>query len=67
MKKTFIIMALIAGAFEIQAQQSQTNYQSSAGMERTTAFQLSLTPDIAIYPRTTEVDGVSIGIWSENP
>jgi hypothetical protein len=69
MKKTFIIMALIAGAFEIQAQQyqSQTNYQAGADMGHTTAFQLSLTPDVAIYPRTTEVDGVSIGIWSENP
>ncbi len=31
------------------------------------AFQLSLTPDVAIHSRTTTIRGVSIGIWSENP
>jgi hypothetical protein len=68
MKKTFIIVALIAGAFEIQAQQyqSQTNYQTSAVMERTTPFQLSLTPDVALFPRSTGVRGVSLSIWGEN-
>lgn len=30
-------------------------------------FQLSLTPDVAIHPRTTTIRGVSIGIWGENP
>ncbi|MCS7337066.1 MAG: hypothetical protein NZ739_02340 [Verrucomicrobiae bacterium] len=30
-------------------------------------FQLSLTPDIAIHPRTTTIRGVSLGIWGENP
>lgn len=30
-------------------------------------FQLSLTPDVAIHPRTTTIRGVSLGIWSENP
>lgn len=39
----------------------------SAYAQDTTPIQLSLTPDIALYPRSTEVDGLSIGIWSENP
>jgi len=30
-------------------------------------FQASLTPDIAIYPRTTEIDGFAINVWGENP
>lgn len=31
------------------------------------AFQLSLTPDIALKSRDTLIRGVSLGIWSENP
>jgi len=30
-------------------------------------FQLSLIPDIAIQDRDTEIKGVSIGLWNENP
>jgi hypothetical protein len=30
-------------------------------------FQASLTPNIAIYSRTTEIDGLSLNIWGENP
>jgi hypothetical protein len=30
-------------------------------------FQLSLVPDIAIQDRETEIKGVSIGVWNENP
>src|ERR1700748_554085 len=30
-------------------------------------IQLSLTPDIALQPRTTEIDGLSLNIWGENP
>ncbi|HEU5396738.1 MAG TPA: hypothetical protein VFV81_06200 [Verrucomicrobiae bacterium] len=33
----------------------------------TAPLQLSLTPAIALEPRTTVIDGLSIGIWSENP
>lgn len=53
MKKIFIIAALVAGAVGVRADES--------------AFQASLTPDIAIDPRTTEIDGVSLNIWGENP
>jgi len=30
-------------------------------------FQASLTPDVAIYPKTTEIHGLSLSIWGENP
>ena len=30
-------------------------------------IQLSLTPDIAIYPKTTTIRGFSLDIWGENP
>lgn len=31
------------------------------------AFQASLTPDIAIHPSTTQINGVSLDVWGENP
>lgn len=30
-------------------------------------IQLSLTPDIAVYDRDTEIRGLSLNIWGENP
>ena len=51
MKK--LMVAVIAGAIAAGAM--------GAG------FQLSLTPDIAIQSRDTEINGVSIGVWNENP
>ncbi len=30
-------------------------------------IQLSLVPDIAIFPRTETIQGFSLGVWSENP
>lgn len=53
MKK--IIIAVLAAATAFGA------YAEKAG------FQLSLVPDIAIQDRTTEINGVSIGVWNENP
>jgi len=32
-----------------------------------TPIQLSLTPDIALYPKTDTVQGLSLNIWGENP
>jgi hypothetical protein len=58
MKKSIILSTiplLFLGAAMAHAQSSQT------------AFQLSLTPDTALYPRTTRVEGFSLGLWSENP
>lgn len=30
-------------------------------------FQASLTPDIAVQSKTTEIDGICLSIWGENP
>ena len=52
--KTFLTIALLViGAASIHADEA--------------AFQLSLTPDIALQSRTTTIRGFSLGIWSENP
>lgn len=31
------------------------------------SFQLSLTPDAALFNRSERIDGFSLGLWSENP
>ena len=54
MKKLFVIAALAMSAVGLQAAE-------------TPFFQASLTPDIAIYPKTTEIHGLSLNIWGENP
>jgi len=53
MKKILIIAALVASVAGIKADES--------------AFQASLTPDIAIHPNTTQINGVALDIWGENP
>ena len=42
---------------------------SAAGLQAADApfFQASLTPDIALYSKTTEISGISLDIWGENP
>ena len=54
MKKFLTISAVIVSAVVARAGDSSF-------------FQASLTPDIAIHPRTTEIDGFAINIWGENP
>lgn len=54
MKKTFVLAALTLGAAGLRAEDSHP-------------FQASLTPDIAIYPKTAEIHGLSLSIWGENP
>ncbi len=54
MKKTFVVLVLLIGAAGLRAEESHF-------------FQASLTPDIAIYPKTTEINGLSLNIWGENP
>jgi len=39
----------------------------ASGAFATAGFQASLTPDIAIHDRDTEIQGASIGVWNENP
>ena len=36
-------------------------------MAKTAGFQLSLTPSIAIQEKETQIDGVTLNIWGENP
>jgi hypothetical protein len=38
-----------------------------AAETETRGFQLSLVPEVAIHPKTTRINGVSLGIWNENP
>lgn len=52
MKKTLLIPAFVAGTVAAHADPF---------------FQASLTPDIAIYPRTTPITGFLLNIWGENP
>jgi hypothetical protein len=40
---------------------------SSVAVWADSPIQLSLTPDIAIESRSTEIDGLSLNIWGENP
>jgi hypothetical protein len=65
MKKIYVLAILAAvGATEIKAQQGQA--PQGGGSEDKAVIQLSLTPDIALYPRTTTIDGFSLNIWGEN-
>jgi len=54
MKKTFVLIAFIIVSTVLKAQDSHP-------------FQASLTPDVAIYPKTAEIHGLSLNIWGENP
>jgi hypothetical protein len=54
MKKILIAAALTVSVASLWADESH-------------GFQASLTPDIAIYPKTTEINGLSLNIWGENP
>ncbi len=48
-----------------------TLFAGSAGLSSNLGaaepIQLSLTPDAAIHDRTTRIEGLSLGLWSENP
>ena len=64
MKKTLIISALVIGAATVRADQNMSTASTSSG---SSMFQASLTPNIAIHPRTTEIRGLSLNIYGENP
>jgi hypothetical protein len=55
MKKLLIITALVISAAGLRAE------------DESHGFQASLVPDIAIYPKTAEIHGLSLNIWGENP
>lgn len=52
MKTTLVLTTLFLGAASLHAD---------------TPIQLSLTPQIALYPSTTTVRGLALNIWGENP
>jgi hypothetical protein len=53
MKKLLIITALMVGVAGVQAEDS--------------VFQASLTPNIAVHSKDTQINGVCLSIWGENP
>jgi hypothetical protein len=53
MKKVLLLIAATFTGISVQAQNA--------------VFQASLTPDFAIYSKSTEIDGLSLDIWGENP
>ncbi len=54
MKKILVIAALVVSAAGLKADDSHF-------------FQASLTPDIALQPKTAEISGISLDLWGENP
>jgi hypothetical protein len=65
MKKLLTIAVVIIGVAGVNAQ--QTTQKTASQSTETAGFQLALTPDIAIHPKTTTIRGVSLDIWGENP
>ena len=54
MKKILVIAVLVVTAAGLKADDSHF-------------FQASLTPDIALQPKTAEISGISLDLWGENP
>lgn len=67
MKKALIVTAIILAAIVVQADETATNSGSASSLSDSKGLQLSLTPDIALHPKTTPIRGVSLNIWGENP
>lgn len=40
---------------------------ASGAIAESKPFQMSLVPEVAIEDRTTDINGVSLGVWNENP
>ena len=40
---------------------------ATGAFAETKGFQMSLTPNVAIYSKTTYIKGVSLNVWGENP
>lgn len=64
MKKLFVVSAFIIGAASTRADQSMA---ANPAPMKSSPFQASLTPDIAIHSKTTQINGFAINIWGENP
>jgi len=53
MKKLLACLILVLGA--------------ASSMAEPKAFNLSLTPDVAVYDRSQTIEGVTLSVWGENP
>lgn len=62
MKFLFVVSALVASACMVQAQTTAMD-----GTVKAPLFQASLTPDAAVQPRTTQINGLCLNLWGENP
>ncbi len=40
---------------------------AAGALAESSPLQLSVTPDIALFDRTVTVEGLTVGLWSENP
>lgn len=54
MKKLILLSALVASIVSVKAVDAPF-------------FQASLTPDVAIYSKTAQINGLCLSIWGENP
>lgn len=54
MRKLFVMATLVSGITEVLAEESYP-------------FQASVTPEIAVHPRPTEIRGLALNLWGENP
>ncbi|MGH7951331.1 MAG: LA_2272 family surface repeat-containing protein [Limisphaerales bacterium] len=67
MKKILILTVVALGSTSLRADDSMPPTNMSTMPEDAACFQASLTPAIAIHPRTTEINGLALNIWGENP
>jgi hypothetical protein len=57
MKRILITIILATAAMGVKADESSNSK----------FFQLALTPDIALQSKDTRINGISLGVWGENP
>ncbi len=58
---TTVLLSMLVAVFLV------VSFTSGALAQESKAFQASLTPKIAVHDPDVMIEGVSLGIWSENP
>lgn len=61
MKKLILCLTAVLVSTGVMA---ETKSLSATGTE---PFNLSLTPDVAVYKRNVRIEGVTLSVWGENP
>ena len=59
MKKVLVFIALVTINI--------SGLRADEATDQSHFFQASLTPDIAIYSKTTQINGIALDIWGQNP